>query len=913
MVSQKVLRGSGLLVFVFGLLVATAAGQIVTGTIIGAVSDESSGVLPGVTATIASPAFPAGPSTTVTDEQGRYRFVGLPPGTYTLTLSLSGFADYTEELRVTAGGTIERNVMMKVGTVAESITVSGQSPMVDTRNVAVTNTTTLEQIESLPTIRVLVTDYLQATPGVSARSPGVYNEQVNVLGSPSNATTYVHDGIIINNPGHGNSWSGNDIDAVEEVQMVTLGPSAEYAIAEGGVVNVVTKSGTNSFRFDATGYWQPDGLQSKPITLDCRCPDGQTGFQLGKMRDWSVHSGGPIIRDRLWYFGGYKGWGFTHAQPGTYLPEATIAYWNRMPEKVVAQITDTLRITQKLNLEWYGGYGGAIPTRSVLFEATTTGPAHIHSYGNEVNKTFGASTVLSARATGWWEPEYFVKPRTGDLDTPNHFDNLTGISHTGGPLSYKNRLRRDSQSARVERYFSGAAVTHTARAGVQFERGWFQRQESYPSGVRYFDFGGRPDYALFRAPAAQAAEFRTQGVWVEDQLTIKDKFTISLGLRWDRTEGISPDVPAVNSRLDDTGGTIDGLGRLFVWKNWSPRFGFNYKLTDDGRTVVRGTYGRAYRPMILNEFDLLHPGIAPTTEARFDPLTGGYTTIVSVTDQRANLGIDPNIDQPWTDTASVGIDRQLMPQVAVSASYAYKKAEDRIGWRDVGGIYGQATTVLPDGRNLTIYPLLNSARSRFFLRTNGSEFFRTYHGVVMSVTKRLSHRWQGQVSVTLSKTEGLDPENNFGAGALLGRDPNDFTNATGRSNPLDRPVMFVTHGSYDIPRIEVQISANYQNLSNLPYAPQASIVLPQGRRNINIEPPGAYRPERMSLLFLRFNKMIRLGQNRRIEVIANIVNALQNKSPSEQFFTFNFFSPQFAQPSRFPQPRQLYVGARAFF
>src|SRR5437867_1272056 len=118
------------LVVVCGFLLRPAAAQVRTGTILGTVTDQSQGVLPGVTATLTSPALPGGPVTTVTDVQGRYRFPELQPGTYTVKLSLSGFADYAQEqIRVAYGSNVEINVSMKVATVAETITVSGQAPM----------------------------------------------------------------------------------------------------------------------------------------------------------------------------------------------------------------------------------------------------------------------------------------------------------------------------------------------------------------------------------------------------------------------------------------------------------------------------------------------------------------------------------------------------------------------------------------------------------------------------------------------------------------------------------------------------------------------------------------------------------------------------------------------------------------
>ena len=493
------------------------------------------------------------------------------------------------------------------------------------------------------------------------------------------------------------------------------------------------------------------------------------------------------------------------------------------------------------------------------FEAATkTLEAHIHTYATEVNKTFGNATVLSIRVGGLWEPNLVTGPLTGDLVTPNHTDNLTGLS-TQGPLQIgRTVVRRDQQAVKLERYLSRAGMTHTFRTGLQFEEVNDLRQTAWPSNVQYNDFGGAPDYALFRDPSSQGAAYTTQGVWAEDQLTLGDRVTLDLGIRFDRMHAVSNDLPAINSTLEETGSTIPGLGSLFTWKLWAPRVGVNFKLTGDGQTVLRSTYGRAYRQILPFELDLIHPGISSVTQARFVPATGGYTQIVSVTNSRSNLAVDPNLTAPRQDTFSVGVDRQLMPQVAVNASYVYKHGENLVGWKDIRGIYGQGTTVLPDGRSLATAPLLSPTSQRLFQWTNRSDYVDNYHGFVASLVKRMSHRWHGQVNLTLSKSEGLRST----TPPTFGQDPNDLTNALGRLTDTDRPVMFTANGSYDIPRIDVRVSGNYQNLSGRTFAPFASVVLPQGRRDIKIEAagdPDAFRAPRTSVLNLRIDKMLSFG------------------------------------------------------
>jgi hypothetical protein len=265
---------------------AFAGAQVLTGNLIGVVRDESRAVLPGVTLTLTSPALPGGPQTTVTNAQGEYRFTGLPPGRYELTITLTGFSTYGEkDLAVTVAGNIERNVGLKVASVAETITVSGQTPVVDTREVGVSKSLPADIVEAIPHSRMGSPAAFMATlPGVTS---GNYNRigGANVMGSADRETSYLSDGILSNGVTGGAAYNYLDFDAIEDINVVTLGASSEYQQAQGGVMNMVTKAGTNTFRADGLHYWAPARLSSSPITLPCNCPVRETGFKLYQNHD----------------------------------------------------------------------------------------------------------------------------------------------------------------------------------------------------------------------------------------------------------------------------------------------------------------------------------------------------------------------------------------------------------------------------------------------------------------------------------------------------------------------------------------------------------------------------------------------------------------------------------------------------
>ena len=193
------------------VMAGTAHAQVRGGSMIGAIEDTSGGVLPGVVLTISSPALIDGEQVTVTDGTGGYRFINLPPGTYTLTVTLDGFATYVEEeLRISVGGTIERNVSMELATVAEMITVTGESPVVDPRRVGVKDNLALEALETIPVHNYYAVEYAKWTGGVSANEPSGDSTGISIMGSASSENTVMYDGVFINNISSGGQWGSGD-------------------------------------------------------------------------------------------------------------------------------------------------------------------------------------------------------------------------------------------------------------------------------------------------------------------------------------------------------------------------------------------------------------------------------------------------------------------------------------------------------------------------------------------------------------------------------------------------------------------------------------------------------------------------------------------------------------------------------
>lgn len=890
------------------LCALSAEAQNLPGNIIGVVRDSSGAVLPGASVTIESPALPGGPATVVTNEHGEYRFTGLQPGIFALTVSLAGFSSYQEkDLRVAGGGTTERNIALPVATVTETITVSGESPVVDPRETGITEALPVEVIENVPHKRYGVQSFMATLPGVTTSN---YNNpfSVFVMGSNANETSFLFDGVSANHPGTGGNWTLADFDGLEEVNVVTLGASAEYQQAQGGVLNAIGKSGTNQFRADASAFWGPNALSSQPIKVDCGCPEGQTGFTWYDYYDLSGHVGGPIVRNRAWFFTGlvFRGkFATTPGQPAPLPEDQYLSYIGDTNTKVTWQITDKLMFRQTYYHEWFMETLPNFPTLTQPLETLQRSSGLLPQIGSELTATLRSNTVL----TGRYALTNIPDERIGfyeDLTTPARIDAITGVA-SGNATAVRTKPRRDEVSVRVNTYFAGNRINQNVSFGAQFVRNRTFIYEVQPGGVIYSDLAGRPDQATFTPPSVQAAQYNAQALWAEDEVNLGRRLTLKFGGRFDRMVADSQDAPAIDTQFNETGTTISGLGRMFTWTTVSPRFGLNLKLTDDDKTVLRMTAGRYYRPIFLSDFTNVHPGTAVSTLARYNPATGAYDQIVSVTDPRANIAVDSEMGAPYTDQYSIGVDRELARNLGVGVSYVRKESRDQIGWIDIGGVYGTTDATVPTtGQTLTVFPLLNAPSERRYLRTNGPGFFSRYNGLILSLTRRYANRWMATAGYSYQITTGLQPTGN------AGRDPNDLVNLTGRLDPQDRPHAFTLFGSYEVPKIEVQVSGNLSAVQGTPYASQAQISLPQGRRAVNLVAPGDYRTPTETYLQFRVTKILFRREARRVELTAEVRNALQ-ETGSRSISSRILGSPTFGQPASWPDPRQLLFLGKVFF
>ncbi|MFQ5790050.1 MAG: TonB-dependent receptor domain-containing protein [Acidobacteriota bacterium] len=934
-------------------------GQAADGAVFGTVQDDRGMAVSGATVTLTATMRSRAEHVT-TDDKGRFRFVNVSPGTHALRVSAAGFSAYLEEeFRIRVGENLERNISLKPDQLTEALTAATRSPGLDALQPGLSTNYGPKWLATIPLFRFGPFDFPKAAPGSSARRPSASDDDlVAAFGSGANENGYLLDGVNITSPWSGTSSAFVDLGVIQEVEVLSLGASAEYGGSPGAWFRFVTRKGGSDYRFGLSYYAQPASLASAPIELDCGCPGGRSTFARDRYGNFNVQLGGPLVEDRAWFFGGYQYLRSDESQPGAdpRFPaqfETSRTFW-----KLDWYITPRLKLMHSYHDDYWNR--PQVPTRSNPPHSLVSFEGHNHAAGfADLSYRFSENSLWSLRVSGFYSPNISAEPNNGDRSLPYRFDARRGVA-TGGARGFGS-FKQDRTDVRVKvSYYAKEflGLDHDFKFGVQFATGSHRGFYGYPGGVRYYDypgFGPASGYALLREPSSNGGQFRNWGAFLEDVVSLHDRITLKLGVRFDRSTARSQAIPRIDAQGNETGGTIEGLGFLYRWSSVSPRVGFTYRLTGDGRTLLRGSVGRFHRDVLTREIEQFHPGNTAAVQAFFDPETGRYSRAMSVFDPAANLKADPDSEAPTTDQFYLGIERELKTGWVVGLHMVRKKGRKPLGWTDARGLYGTDTFHLPNGRLITVHPLLSDTGDRLFTLGNPDGWFFDYRGAVLDFQKRFSNRWQFRTSYTFSENEGLIssskpfvqnavdvsfadvPQRTDGA-IPFGRDPNDLTNATGKLRD-DRTHMVRVQGALEIPKVNLSVGLHFQYLTGKPWAAFALVPLPQGNRAVYVEPPGTRRLPSQTLLDMRLAKTLSLrdlsllrwigryrpfrwaGQSRiirglgergKMELSIDVFNIL-NDEAFEEIVTSNVFSPNFGEGRRFIDPRRAMLGVKLHF
>ena len=923
------------LLLVLGALLFAAApanAQIITGALRGTVADDTGSVLPGATVELSGPALIGGPKTAVTDGRGTYRFPGLAPGVYTLTASLEGFQTMRREgIRVEVGSQFDVDFAMKVGGMAETVTVSGEAPLVDTSRSAMTTTVPTELLEATPTARFTFFDVAYMTPGVSTTRFDNEASRASAFGANVNENQYQLDGVDITAAQTGAAWVWPSTDIIQEVQVIGLGAPAEYGNYQGAVFNVITKSGSNQFMVNANYYWQPSALTGTNARLEV--PDGPRageflGFNRDMYRDFSLMTGGPIKKDKLWFFGGVQYRWDRFTEPGTDPQYPKMSYDYRYYGKATWQATKNNRINA--SLEWDGMELPRTITVTTPYEASGAEVGNNPVPNVSWTSVISDKTFVDVKYAGFYGVDKWV-PNSGDYETPGHYDNATGVYSVNSNWWYDGKVWKTQVAGKVSHYIPDAAGSHDIRAGVQYLQGGSDYRVGYIGGMAYYDYEGMYDQLNVQDKYHRDSVMRTLGIFVDDTWNISNRIGLTLGLRYDHAVGTVPDYDQLDAMGNPTGTVIDNPGDVVWWNNVTPRLGANIKFDDAGRTIGRVHYGRFYSQLQTRIYRDMNKAVAPETVWQLDPVTGARQEIISVTNPLIGIPeIQDNLEAPYTDQVSFGLDHQLAADISIGGSFIYKHGGNLIGktrpyatYTNVDWSYtdrdGQSRTVSLQSQDNT-GPVGNTVRI-----INQSLFKQEYTGLVLQANKRMSNNWMVLASLTVSKSSGMnagslsrDPseQQNSNTGNF-GRDPNDFINADGVLTG-DRPYMFKMQGAYNLP-YGIQLSGDWQMLSGRPIFTAVRTprgLLGQGRIYIFDVPRSeeVIRAPALNLVDFRVQKDFSFGGHRKATIAVDLLNAFNDDAFFEVSSTVVPSADQaYLQGITFVPPRRANIVFKVWF
>lgn len=895
-------------------LPSTGFAQRTTGDIVGVITDESNAILPGVTVSLRGRTA-AGNPTGVTNESGIYRFTNLAPGTYDLTAELQGFATNKQTgIVVSLGQTTELNIQLKVSSQSETVTVTAQSPVVDATTTQVSTNYSHEWVANAPVRRFTFFDLINAAPGVSPSTSTSSRSQS--FGSATNENLYLIDGTDFTAPLTGAAWPWPNTDAIEEVQILSLGAPASYGNVSGAVFNVVTRQGGSTFKGDANFYYMNDSLTGRNTT---DAQDSKLPYYRDEFKDTTVQLGGPVLKDKFWFFGSFQYQKDADSQPGTDPQFPARSSAKRYFYKLNYQLNQGNRLQFQTHDDFY-----RIPGRaSAVTAPSTIAVEHGHnpSPGFLWTSVINPTTVVEARYSGFYGVDH-GDPLNGGPRVARRYNDLDTGQITGGIYSwYDGKSQKTAVSGQLTKFADNFLNgRHDFKLGVQYNSGL--GEYTYGLNDYIYTYGSTPAYGYTQLPYTQGGRMKGIGVFVDDAYQLK-RATINIGVRYDNSKAYFVPQDLLDASGNPTGQQSKAVDQLFRWQAVSPRLGVNYKVTANGSALLKAHYGRYYRGIVTGEFDNTTPSITPRYLFSGTYGAGGVPLDTELVSDNSKLSVDPDLKNPYTDQFIVAWEQQISA-IGFSINYVHKRSERQTAFPDVGGTYRLVNYSAPPGANVPqVYQLTSGADSRHFLLTNDDRMFFRYNGVSFEMKKRMSNHWQANVGLTLSKGTGRQGSSSarstplssqISTASTFGQNPNDFINSDGRVVG-DRPVVFKAQVVYQLPW-GLTTSANFMSQSGKPIYPEirvANSVTGIGTTRIiaNVA-DGSLRTDLWTTLDARVEKAFKLPSTAEVAVFGDFLN-LNNSDANESVLDRRLGNSNYLVPSRFILPRRLMLGAKFRF
>ena len=848
--------------FLISAVVITACLVLLPGaasaqsSLAGIVKDPSGAVLPGVTVEASSPALIESSRSVISDEKGQYKIVDLRPGIYAVVFTLPGFNTFKRDgIQLPANFTATVNAELQVGVLEQTVTVTGETPLVDTTNAVNQQILPLQLIDTVPmggrsiqSIGAVLTGITQSLPDVGG-AQGMQQTYMAAHGADPRDNSVQIDGMSVNGiEGDGAIQQYFNPMMFSEMSYQTGAVSAETSGA-GVRLNMIPRDGGNAFKGDLFFSTTNHSLQANSLTSELVNRGLKSADSMDSMHDVNVAVGGPIKANRLWFFSSYRNWGVNQNVANSFY-NLDPAFKTFKPDFSRQVIDDNLINSGILRFTWQATSklkASAYLDRIFKFRGhertAATGPWTEEAFGVRNPKIYYTSQIkLTATLTnrllidgGWstnnetyttWELEPSNLKTGGAIPRT---DILLGTTWGAPPNSYFLHVPIRRTWVTSASYVTG---THTVKAGMQYGTGWNRSQKRFMQPGPDQGFGvdlvqryrnGSPDSVqVYNDPVHGQENLNADvGIYLQDSWTL-GRVTITPGIRFEHFNG-SISRESVGAGRFVPARTFPAVPNLPNWNDIAPRFGVAYDVFGNSKTALRASVGKYMQAFSTVGFAQLYNPMFESTDIRTwkDPNGDDIAEDNEIgPSQNSQFGIavtrrpDPNIKRPYSMEYSASVEREVVRGVSVTVGY-FRRDYHRLFYSDNIAIGPQdwspiAITNPIDGTPLTVYSL-NPAKvgAIDIVDKNSSTNSRVYNGIEATFSARIH-------GATLfgGFNSGRQVSNTCQVDLHLpfpGQPTGNPTPLTAASNP--NASRYCDQSRYDIPFLtQIKLSGNY----NLP-------------------------------------------------------------------------------------------------